>query len=102
MLLYIHKEKEVKKMTNLKTYIIDTPRYCMNHKTVEAYADAPIPGTNGMWADICKDCYDAYDCNTGTLLVLDTPETTLCDGCDTVIIYTQKGPRLCRYHSSTR
>ena len=64
-------------MTNLKTYIIDTPRYCMNHKTVEAYADAPIPGTNGMWADICKDCYDAYDCNTGTLLVIGNPDDNI-------------------------
>jgi len=29
----------------------------------------------------------------------DTPEKTLCDRCDTVIIYTEHGPRLCQYHS---
>ena len=29
----------------------------------------------------------------------DNPEKTLCDRCDTVIIYTEHGPRLCQYHS---
>lgn len=29
----------------------------------------------------------------------DAPEKTLCDRCDTVITYTEAGPRLCRYHS---